>query len=213
MGGVLGKRRAGHPYKKSNDLKQRIRLLEDELLELRCKRGKESGMHEHEARLFMGKEAKWKRERKRWREEVKRLKSRLEEKDEVIEMLEERRGGLAYTVKDNKAQWQLLGATVLVEQMREEQALREEAVEKWKGLYLAIKAELDDLILRTHHGKMLFLKNLLAYASDIRIIMLRGSSCLDGPTYSAVESLMKSAMGITEHRAAYQDSNLLRRRR
>lgn len=178
MGGVLGKRRA-HPYKKSDDPKQRIRLLEDELLELRCKREKENGMHEHEARLFMGKEAKWKRERKRWREEVKRLKSRLEENNDVIETLEERRGDQAYTVMDDKAQWQLLGATVLVEQMREEQALREEAVEKWKGLYLAIKAELDDLILRTHHGKMLFLKNLLAYASEIRI-MLWESSSLNG---------------------------------
>lgn len=189
MGGMLGKRRA-YPYKKSNDLKQRIRLLEDELLELRCKQEKENSMHEHEARLFMGKEAKWKREKKRWREEVKRLKSRLEEKGEVIEMLEGRRGDQACTVKDDKAQWQLLGATVLVEQMREEQALREEAVEKWKGLYLAIKAELDDLILRTHDGKMLFLpKNLLAYTSKITI-MLWELSRLDEQTYSAVESLM-----------------------
>uniref|UniRef100_A0A1D1XE00 Chaperone protein dnaK n=2 Tax=Anthurium amnicola TaxID=1678845 RepID=A0A1D1XE00_9ARAE len=39
--------------------------------------------------------------------------------------------------------------------MKEEQARREQAVEKWKQLYLAIKAELDALILRTNQGERL----------------------------------------------------------
>ncbi|KAJ6771464.1 GOLGIN FAMILY A PROTEIN [Salix koriyanagi] len=44
----------------------------------------------------------------------------------------------------------------LVEQMREERAWRDEAVDKWKKLYLAIKAELDDLIQKTHRGDGLY---------------------------------------------------------
>ncbi|KAJ7979749.1 golgin subfamily A member 6-like protein 6 [Quillaja saponaria] len=40
--------------------------------------------------------------------------------------------------------------------MKEERAQREEAVEKWKHLYLAIKTELDELIQRTYHGEGLY---------------------------------------------------------
>ncbi|XP_020596601.1 uncharacterized protein LOC110036486 [Phalaenopsis equestris] len=40
----------------------------------------------------------------------------------------------------------------MFERMREEQARKEAAMEKWKQLYLAIKTELDELILRTKEG-------------------------------------------------------------
>ena len=46
---------------------------------------------------------------------------------------------------------------LLVEQMKEERARRDEAVEKWKQLYLAIKIELDELIQRTYDGLSLSL--------------------------------------------------------
>ncbi|KAF7837385.1 golgin subfamily A member 6-like protein 6 [Senna tora] len=42
--------------------------------------------------------------------------------------------------------------------MKEERAWRDEAVEKWKQLYLAIKTELDDLIQRTYAGDGLLWK-------------------------------------------------------
>ena len=45
-----------------------------------------------------------------------------------------------------------MGTKLLVEQMKEERARRDEAVEKWKQLYLAIKTELDELIQRTYDG-------------------------------------------------------------
>lgn len=69
---------------------------------------------EDEAVMWTVKEGEWRRERKRMRDEVKRLSERLKERE-----------------------W------------------REETVERWKGLYLAIKVELDDLILRTNQGERL----------------------------------------------------------
>lgn len=41
------------------------------------------------------------------------------------------------------------------EHMKENQASREEAVEKWKKLYLAIKTELDELIRRTTESHLI----------------------------------------------------------
>ncbi|CAA6666486.1 unnamed protein product [Spirodela intermedia] len=52
----------------------------------------------------------------------------------------------------SKEELRVLSACRLVEQMKTEQERREQAVEKWKQLYLAIKAELDALILRTKEG-------------------------------------------------------------
>ncbi|KAG4953857.1 hypothetical protein AAZX31_14G106500 [Glycine max] len=42
--------------------------------------------------------------------------------------------------------------------MKEERARRDEAMEKWKQLYLAIKTELDELIQRTYDGDGLYWK-------------------------------------------------------
>ncbi|KAF7807962.1 FKBP12-interacting protein of 37 kDa [Senna tora] len=55
-------------------------------------------------------------------------------------------------VGDSKKEWELMGTKLLFEKMKEERARRDEAVEKWKQLYLAIKTELDDLIQRTYDG-------------------------------------------------------------
>ncbi|XP_010550852.1 PREDICTED: uncharacterized protein LOC104821627 [Tarenaya hassleriana] len=69
----------------------------------------------------------WRKERKRLKEEVKRLRKKVKEKEQVEE-------------------WEC----VVVKQMILERALRDEAVERWKNLYLAIKNQLDDLIQTTY---------------------------------------------------------------
>ncbi|CAN4095674.1 unnamed protein product [Withania somnifera] len=43
----------------------------------------------------------------------------------------------------------------LLEQIREEEVRRDEAIEKWKNLYFVIKNELDELIQRTNQGERL----------------------------------------------------------
>ncbi|XP_010532815.1 PREDICTED: uncharacterized protein LOC104808734 [Tarenaya hassleriana] len=75
-------------------------------------------------------ETEWRRERKRLKEEVKRLRKKVEETEEA---------------KGKQSEWEWV-----VEQMCVERPVRDEAVERWKKLYLAIKNELDDLIQRTY---------------------------------------------------------------
>ncbi|CAN4104542.1 unnamed protein product [Withania somnifera] len=43
----------------------------------------------------------------------------------------------------------------LLEQIREEEVRRDEAIKKWKNLYFVIKNELDELIQRTNQGERL----------------------------------------------------------
>ncbi|CAI0383205.1 unnamed protein product [Linum tenue] len=133
---------------------ERVRLLEEELEAIMYEREKESKAYERDVMVFAFKEAEWKQEKKKLKEEVKRLKKAVEEKEEIIKgfcdqnyiMLEE----------DYSNYWQQLSAgtatNFLLQQMREERALRDEAVDRWKKLYLAIKTELDDLIQKTHPG-------------------------------------------------------------
>ncbi|KAF8402012.1 hypothetical protein HHK36_012963 [Tetracentron sinense] len=59
-------------------------------------------------------------------------------------------------IKREKVGWQLLETNMVVEHLREEQARRDATVHRWKQLYLAIKTELDDLILRTHRGERVY---------------------------------------------------------
>ncbi|GMN32512.1 hypothetical protein TIFTF001_048182 [Ficus carica] len=98
------------------------------------------------------------------------LKAMVEEKDERIREIEELGGvgekeGRVNNNNNNNnhhnnnvninvgKELAFLGANYfLVDQMREERERRDETVEKWKQLYLAIKMELDDLIQRTHEG-------------------------------------------------------------
>lgn len=101
-------------------------------------RENESQLYEQEMMVFAFKEAEWKKERKKLREEVKRLRKKLDERED--------QKGQNHVEDDNG---ETVGDSYLMQQIREEQARRDEAIEKWKQLYFAIKVELDHLILRT----------------------------------------------------------------
>ncbi|KAJ8649768.1 hypothetical protein MRB53_002791 [Persea americana] len=153
MGCVVGKYETG-PFEKSIDLKAKIRSLENEIMESMCKREQERQWREQMFQSFIAKELEWKGERKIWKEEMEEVTMRSEEREERIQWLEKEATMAAE--KGGKEWWQGLRASFLVEHMREEHARREEAVEKWKRLYQAIKTELDDLILRTSQGERLW---------------------------------------------------------
>ncbi|XP_018486586.1 uncharacterized protein LOC130494549 [Raphanus sativus] len=78
-------------------------------------------------------EREWGKEREKLREQVKRLRKKVEEKEEA-----------KTTTTEEREYWKWV-----VEEMCVERAVRDEAVEKWKQLYLAIKNELDHLIIHT----------------------------------------------------------------
>ncbi|XP_058094938.1 uncharacterized protein LOC131240622 [Magnolia sinica] len=150
MGSVLAKGKGTTKrFEDPRVLNQKIRVLEEELMQVKFKREQ---AHQHQSSVFAAKESEWRRERKRWKEEVCRLKKKLQEKEETIRLLEEE----TTNVEKGDKEWQMLGTNLLVEHMRAEQARREEAVEKWKRLYLAIKTELDDLIRTTAQGERLW---------------------------------------------------------
>ncbi|XP_010466822.1 PREDICTED: troponin T, skeletal muscle-like isoform X2 [Camelina sativa] len=81
-------------------------------------------------------EREWRKERKKLREEVRRLREKLEEREEAKTT--------TTTTTEEREYWKWV-----VEEMCVERAVRDEAVEKWKQLYLAIKNELDHLIIHT----------------------------------------------------------------
>ncbi|OMP07675.1 hypothetical protein COLO4_07143 [Corchorus olitorius] len=156
MGSFTSKRKSiKHIHERRNlkSLTDKMRLLQEEIKEMVYEREKEARGYEKEVMVFACKEAEWKKERKLLKEEMKKLRKLVEEKEEKIKGME------AYAVIVEKCDkgWPLLGTSFLIEQMREERARRDEAVEKWKQLYLAIKTELDDLIQRTH-GDALYWK-------------------------------------------------------
>ncbi|KAJ1401696.1 hypothetical protein SESBI_28590 [Sesbania bispinosa] len=148
------------------NLKEKVRLLQEEIKEMMFEREKESRSYERDIMVFTFKEADWKQEVKRMKEEVKQLRKLVEEKEEKIREMEE----IGMVEKNSEKEWELMGTKLLVEQMKEERARRDEAVEKWKQLYLAIKAELDDLIQRTYDGDGLYWK---AEENDIQMENLR----------------------------------------
>ncbi|KAJ0235352.1 Troponin T [Hirschfeldia incana] len=78
-------------------------------------------------------EREWAKERKKLREQVKRLRKKVEEREEA-----------KTTTTEEREYWKWV-----VEEMCVERAVRDEAVEKWKQLYLTIKNELDHLIIHT----------------------------------------------------------------
>lgn len=183
MGGIQSKdkNKNNNPCEKHavKGLREKVRLLEKEVNEVKSMRENESQAYEKEMVVHAFKESEWKRERKRLREEVKKLRKKLEEREEEEEEIRVRLGG---GMGDDGGRVVVLGgeraekghyyldwlppppplvaagtaASYLVEKMREERASRDEAVEKWKKLYLAIKIELDDLIQRTHQGERLY---------------------------------------------------------
>lgn len=121
------------------NLKNKIRLLQGEVSDILRTRDAEIRAYEREMMVFGFKEAEWKKERKKLKEEVKKLKKKFEDiREQRFLAMEKLR--------------QCSGQSVSVKQIREEQAWRNDAVEKWKQLYFAIKIELDDLILRTNQG-------------------------------------------------------------
>nr|XP_011463549.1 PREDICTED: uncharacterized protein LOC105351289 [Fragaria vesca subsp. vesca] len=142
-------------------LRGKVRQIQEEMSEMVCERKKESAAYERDMMVFAFKEAEWKQEKKKMREEVKMLRNMVEEKEEKIRVIEGSKNS-AGGHENSEEDWEVVlgsscAATLLVEQMREERARRDETVEKWKHLYLAIKMELDDLIQRTDCGNTLSL--------------------------------------------------------
>ncbi|XP_061358921.1 uncharacterized protein LOC133303079 [Gastrolobium bilobum] len=154
MGGTVCKNERKFSEKYVMNLKEKVRVLQEEIKEMMYEREKEGRNYEREIMVFTFKEADWKQEGKRMKEEMKQMRKLVEEKEEKIRSMEE----LGMVEKNSEKEWELMGTKLLVEQMKEEKARRDEAVEKWKQLYLAIKTELDDLIQRTYNGDGLYWK-------------------------------------------------------
>ncbi|KAJ4968995.1 hypothetical protein NE237_015696 [Protea cynaroides] len=155
MGSIVSKKERS-PFEELGykGVMEKIKLLQDEIHEIRHLREMERRIHNQQETTTAWKEAEWKSERKKLREEVRRLRMELAAKEEIIQGVED--GGIVAGKSEKEWQWQLLGSNLLVEHMMEEQARRDEAVEKWKRLYIAIKTELDTLIQRAHQGDRLY---------------------------------------------------------
>ncbi|KAJ4841161.1 hypothetical protein Tsubulata_016925 [Turnera subulata] len=154
----LGKKKSNRCERGARGLAEKVRLLREEIKSVMYEREEESKAYERDMMLFAFKEAEWKQERKKLKEEVKRLRKIVEEKEEKIQGMED---DLFLVKTDHQKDEQLVMASkysFFVEQMREERLWRDEAVEKWKKLYLDIKTELDDLIQRTNPGGGLYLR-------------------------------------------------------
>ncbi|PHT85497.1 hypothetical protein T459_07603 [Capsicum annuum] len=145
MGSFQTKEKRYPKAKVVEGLKYNVRYLQAEVNEIMCMREHESQVNAQEMIIFALKEAEWKKERKKLREEVKKLRRKLEAKEEEEE--EEKK----CNVKEDK-EWHQLATSYLFEQIRHEEVRRDEAIDKWKQLYFAIKIELDDLIHRTNQG-------------------------------------------------------------
>ncbi|XP_021806920.1 uncharacterized protein LOC110750852 [Prunus avium] len=147
MGGFASKRRSNLSENVDvSGLREKVRNIQEEMSGMVCERKKESAAYERDMMVFAFKEAEWKQEKKKMREEVKMLRKTVEEKEERIRGIEDAGVGAGSNKSGGEKEWEVL----LAEQMREERARRDETVEKWKQLYLAIKMELDELIQRTH---------------------------------------------------------------
>ncbi|KAL3507442.1 hypothetical protein ACH5RR_032824 [Cinchona calisaya] len=148
MGGYQAKYKTIPSHKVVEGLKYKVKLLQGEVNEIICMRDAEIRAYEREMMVFAIKEAEWKKEKKKLREEVKKLRKRLEHGEERFKGMENE-----LIVDKSGKELQFLGPNFLFEQIREEQAMRDDAIEKWKLLYFAIKIELDDLIQRTNQGE------------------------------------------------------------
>ncbi|XP_031501887.1 uncharacterized protein LOC116265436 [Nymphaea colorata] len=134
MGGAMRKNLKCEQREGAAELKQEIQRLQAEVERLRNEREEDQSARRKE---LAAKQAEWSREKKRLEEEVSALASSRGRRcwggEEGVQMLEMK-----------ESEW----SHILAEQMKE-QKQREEAVEKWKRLYLAIKNELDQLIQAT----------------------------------------------------------------
>ncbi|CAN4104543.1 unnamed protein product [Withania somnifera] len=153
MGSLQTKNHKTNPKAKIIEgLKYKVRLLQEEVSEILCIRENESQVYNQEMIIFALKEEEWKQEKKKLKEEVNDLKKKLEDykvrglENNNQEMVSEKCG-------DNKEFHMLRNS--LLEQIREEEVRRDEAIKKWKNLYFVIKNELDELIQRTNQGERL----------------------------------------------------------
>ena len=156
MGGYQTKDRTMPSRKAVEGLQYKVKLLQGEVSEIICLRDAEIEAYDREMMVFAFKEAEWKKERKKLREEVKKLRKQLECREERFKGMENE-----FVVDKSGNKWHFLGPSFLFEEIREEQARRDDAVEKWKHLYFAIKVELDDLIQRTNQGIATLNKSLM----------------------------------------------------
>lgn len=132
------------------ELRARICILEQQVKET----VREKEQNEHLLSL----------QRKKHKEEVAMLTKKVEEEEEMVRRLQAAAASSPPPLPPATAvfggkEWEWrprLERDYMVERMREEQARKEAAVEKWKQLYLAIKTELDELILRTNEGGHFF---------------------------------------------------------
>ncbi|XP_073128721.1 uncharacterized protein [Henckelia pumila] len=132
MGSSHTKDKCNPSEKVVESLKNRVRLLQGEINEMMSIREGEYQSYERESIFFELKQAEWKRDRRRLKAELKRLRMACEEKE-----AETRSKCMGNECEINGRK---MG--------------RDETVEKWKQLYLAVKIELDDLIQRTHRERM-----------------------------------------------------------
>ena len=79
MGGSVSKSRRMSSEKYVMNLKEKVRLLQEEIKEMMYEREKETRRYERDIMVFTFKEADSKQEGKRLREEVKQLRSLVEE--------------------------------------------------------------------------------------------------------------------------------------
>ncbi|KAK1390712.1 NADP-dependent alkenal double bond reductase P1-like [Heracleum sosnowskyi] len=135
--------------KEVEDLRTKVKLQKEEMKQIMKMREIERQTYEQEKMVFVLKEAEWRTERKRLRDQVQEFSRQLEEKEHKIKglMIDELVGDKSEN--DRK----ILGTSYLMECMREERSRRDEAVDKWKRLYLTIKTELDHVIKMTHQGE------------------------------------------------------------
>ncbi|KAK4266255.1 hypothetical protein QN277_027205 [Acacia crassicarpa] len=157
MGGKVSKKRRYFREREFMGLKEKVKILQEEMKKMAYEREEESMSYERDMMLFSFKEADWKQERKRLREEVRQLRKVLQEKEEQIREIKElRKDNNDNSSNNTYKELELMGTKLLVQKMKEERVWRDEAVEKWKQLYLAIKSELDDLIQRTYGDGLLW---------------------------------------------------------
>ncbi|CAA7403279.1 unnamed protein product [Spirodela intermedia] len=145
--GCAASKRCAELREESAVLRSKVHALEEEV--------------RRERRERAAKEGAWRRERRRQEGEMAALRKKLGAEERRRRELEDESaaaaaGGGGGGDGLSKEELRVLSACRLVEQMKTEQERREQAVEKWKQLYLAIKAELDALILRTKEGERLW---------------------------------------------------------
>lgn len=155
MGSLQTKDHKSNPNAKIIEgLKYKIRLLQEEVSEIMCLRENESQLYNQEMIIFALKEEEWNQEKKKLKEEVNDLKKKLEDYKEFRGILENQEMVIDEKCGDDK-EFHMLVRNSLMEQIREEEIRRDEAIEKWKNLYFVIKNELDELIQRTNQGERL----------------------------------------------------------